>query len=242
MPDATAPLSVKDALNLLGLHAPGGQAELKSAFRKAAKASRPDHDGGDAERFRRVIEAYKLLQRHALAERPASPPPRKAAHAALVITPSEAMLGLSRQVEVVAGGALGLRLPPGLRAGETVRLVGQGEDGADLLLTVSIQPEGPLRVLGDDLWVEQGVEPMLLETGGRLSVETPAGREALRIPRGLQDPWLLRIRDKGLPARDGKPRGHLFVSLKPLAARAADPAGERLRRFRQTWAAQTASA
>ena len=33
---------------------------------------------------------------------------------------------------VSSSAVLGLRLPAGLRAGETVRLVGQGEDGGDL--------------------------------------------------------------------------------------------------------------
>lgn len=239
---AASALSERQALKLLGLKAAVDQTALKAAFRKAAKASRPDHDGGDAERFRQVIEAYKLLQRQALAERPAAPAPKPKTSAPLEITPAEAMTGLARRVQIAGGKALGLRLPAGLRAGETVRLVGQGEDGGDLTLTVTIKPDGGWRVRGDDLWVDQGVEPQLLETGGRLAIETPSGRENLRVPRGLNDPYLLRIKDKGLPARDGRPGGHLFVNLKPLTGHAADPAGDRLRRFRQTWASSGAIA
>ena len=50
------------ALALLGLLEGADGEALKAAFRQAVKAARPDQAGGDAERFRQVIEAYRLLQ------------------------------------------------------------------------------------------------------------------------------------------------------------------------------------
>jgi len=55
--------------------------------------------------------------------------PAPARRPALEITPEEAALGLSRVVEVARGRALGLRLPAGLRQGDTVRLGGQDLEG-----------------------------------------------------------------------------------------------------------------
>jgi len=241
------PMTSKDACALLGLKGPVGGDALKAAFRKAAKAARPDH-GGDEEKFRRVIEAYRLLQALENARAPLSTPrpvetprPARAEPApeperpTLEITPTEAMLGLVRQVEVARGRALGLRLPAGLRAGETVRLAGQGEDGRDLLLTVSIATEGGMRIIGDDLWLDWPVEPGVLAMGGRIRVATPTGEHSVTVPPALPAPHRLRLKDKGLPARNGKAQGHLFLTLKAVAQSKTDPVGERLGRFKRAW-------
>ena len=67
-------LPLSDARRLLGLSGSAGPQALSAAFRAAVKAARPDQPGGDAERFRQVIAAYRLLQ----AETPALPAPRHA--------------------------------------------------------------------------------------------------------------------------------------------------------------------
>lgn len=238
-------MTFRDACALLGLKGPVGGDALKTAFRSAAKAARPDQGGGDHEKFRRIIEAYRLLQALETARAPLTQAPRPARPAptpapepvrpTLEITPTEAMLGLVRQVEVARGRALGLRLPAGLRAGETVRLAGQAEGGGDLLLTVAIGAEGGMRVIGDDLWLDWPVEAPVLTMGGRIRVATPTGEHSVTVPRALPAPYRLRLKDKGLPAREGKAAGHLFLTLKAVAMAKTDPAGDRLDRFKRAW-------
>lgn len=239
-------MTEREARALLGLPRAFARDELTAAFRAAVKASRPDQPGGDAERFRRVIEAYRLLQR-AGAERPLPAPPRTRARPAprpagpldeLVISPREALGGLARAVRLPSGRRLGLRLPAGLRTGETVRLRGQAKGGEDLLLRVRVEAERGLAVIGDDLWMTWPVDPRLLETGGRAEIETPHGPRRVWVPRGLPRPPRLRLKGLGLPAREGRPQGHLFVTLEPVAAAVADPLRERLARFQQTWTRQ----
>src|SRR5262245_9639359 len=51
--------------DLLGVRPDDDAETLKKAFRKAAKASHPDHHGGDPEaaaRFRQISEAYEILR------------------------------------------------------------------------------------------------------------------------------------------------------------------------------------
>lgn len=240
-------MTSKDACALLGLKGPAGGDALKTAFRKAAKAARPDQ-GGDEDKFRRVIEAYRLLEaletgRAAAPEpkaaRPAEKPAEKpTARPTLEITPSEALLGLVRQVEVANGKRLGLRLPAGLRTGETVRLAGQGQDGSDLMLTVAIRNEAGQRIIGDDLWLDCDVDRSVLTHGGRLKVQSPRGDHAVTVPPALPSPYRLRLKDLGLPAREGKAQGHLFLTLKPAVQARADPAGDRLNRFKRAWMAR----
>lgn len=242
MPVARA-MTPKDACTLLGLIGPVGGEVLTAAFRAAAKAARPDQTGGDADRFRRVIEAYRLLQalekaREAIPTTPASAAadkPSNTSPAVLEISASEAVLGLARRLPLADGRSIGLRLPAGLRAGETVRLAGQGDGGADLMLTVKVRPEGPVRVIGDDLWMDWEVAPSVLSHGGRLKVTSPRGEHAVTAPPALPAPYRLRLRDQGLPARAGKAQGHLFLTLKPLAEARPDPVDERLSRFKRAW-------
>jgi curved DNA-binding protein len=239
-------MTSRDACALLGLKGPVGGDALKSAFRVAAKAARPDQGGGDHEKFRRIIEAYRLLQALEAARapmtqappRPVKPAPTPAlepVRPTLEITPTEAMLGLVRHVEVARGRALGLRLPAGLRSSETVRLAGQAEGGGDLLLTVAIGAQGGMRVIGDDLWLDWPVEALVLTMGGRIRVATPTGEHSVTVPPALPAPYRLRLKNKGLPACEGKAPGHLFLTLKAVAVAKTDPAGDRLDRFKRAW-------
>ena len=236
-------LNSRTACALLGLREPVGGEALTAAFRIAAKSARPDQAGGDEDQFRRVIEAYRLLQAldKARATVPifsrsqSSPPPKPPDAPVLEITPAEAALGLTRRMPLARGRSIGLRLPAGLRTGETVRLAGQGDDGADLMLTVKIRADGPLRVIGDDLWLDWEVDPAVLSHGGRLKVTSPHGEHAVTAPPALPAPYRLRLKDQGLPARGGKAQGHLFLTLKPAAQARPDPVHERLGRFKRTW-------
>ena len=233
-----------DACNLLGLNGPVGGAALSAAFREAAKRAHPDQ-GGDEAAFRRVTEAYRLLQALDTARQTASaaqifaaeipPRPPTPEPAVLEITPAEAVLGLARRIAVGPGRRLGLRLPAGLRPGETVRLAGQGGDGSDLMMTVRVRTEDGLRVIGDDLWLDWEVDPALLSHGGRLKVTSPRGEHAVTAPPALPAPYRLRLKDQGLPSRGGKAQGHLFLTLKPIAQAQPDPVDERLGRFKRTW-------
>jgi curved DNA-binding protein len=237
-------MTSRDACNLLGLNGPVGGAALSAAFREAAKRAHPDQ-GGDEAAFRRVTEAYRLLQTLDKARQAAGAAevfaarvpaqPAGPVSAVLEITPAEAVLGLARKVAVAPGRSLGLRLPAGLRPGETVRLAGQGGDGSDLMMTVKVRTEAGLCVIGDDLWLDWEVDPALLSHGGRLKVTSPRGEHAVTAPPALPAPYRLRLKDQGLPARGGKAQGHLFLTLKPVAEAPPDPVHERLGRFRRTW-------
>ncbi len=233
-----------DACNLLGLNGPVGGAALTAAFRDAAKRAHPDQ-GGDEDTFRRVTEAYRLLQALDKARKTASacdalaPDTLTRAHksepAILEITPAEALLGLTRRVAVGPGRSLGLRLPAGLRAGEVVRLAGKAKDDSDLMMTIKIRGSDGLRVIGDDLWLDWEVNPALLSHGGRLKVTSPRGEHAVTAPPALPAPYRLRLKDQGLPARGGRAQGHLFLTLKPAAEARPDPVDERLGRFKRAW-------
>jgi curved DNA-binding protein len=218
---ASSGMTQREALALLGLAAPAAPEVVKAAFKQAVKAARPDPSAEtpeSTERFRKVIEAYRLLQRldaakaalaaFRAAPRPSGPP-------VLEITVAEALSGLAREIRLPGGARVAVRLPAGLRNDDSIRLRGKGEAGQPLLMRVRIASEPNRAVVGNDLWLTAEVDPRALAEGGRVEIDTPRGPRAVWIPKGFPPDGKLRLAGEGLPARGDKPTGDLF--LKPVA-------------------------
>jgi curved DNA-binding protein len=224
--------SLAEARALLGLTGPAGGEALTAAFRAAVKAAHPSAAGGDGDRFRRVIAAWRLIQER---DRPlalAAPRVRPPAPPVATISPMDALNGVRVAVRL-AGRTLDIRLPKGLRSGEHLRLRGASDGGTDIYLPVLIRPADGLRVLGDDLFMDWPVPTRLMEEGGRLEIDTHAGARSAWIVAG-QAPLRLRLRDLGLPARGSRRQGHLFVSLQP-SDDVPSAAEDLLVRFTRVW-------
>lgn len=221
-----------DALNLLGLDGPADHATVARAFRAAAKSARPDQDGGDPERFRQVIEAYRLLQARTLAlpaptPCPSQPPePRPV----LVLTPMQAISGGSMEV-MLEGRCLLVHAPPGLRTGDHVRL---RRKGVSTLLPVLIRPADGLSVLGADLFMRWPVAARLMRDGGRIEIETHAGPRSAWLVPDMVEPVRLRLKGLGLPGRGARTAGHLFVTLE-ASSDLPSAAEDLLLRFSRVW-------
>jgi len=232
--DATT-MNVKRAREVLGAGPLAGPAELRRAFREAAKRAHPDRKGGDAERFREVVEAYRILQitpapRDRVIQPPATVTRPVAAAPTLSVPPMVAMAGGKVEHRLADGRRVKIDLPPGLRAGDTVR-VGEAE------LDVIIRGDGDTLVRGDDLWIIVKIEARLLAEGGRIGVDTPLGRRVVWITRKACERGLIRLVGQGLPARGRHRQGHLFLRLAADSQTGDSAARAQLRRFAAAWAA-----
>lgn len=226
--------SLKEAYALIGLHGPVDGAALKSAFRAAVKAARPDHEGGDADRFRKVIAAWRMIQTQQPARPALAAPARRPAPPPIVgLTPMQAVAG--GRIEItLSDRRLKLRIPPGLRTGEHLRLKGAATDGSDLYLPVRIRPEDGLTAFGDDLFMDWPCAPRLFDDGGRVEIETWAGPRSAWVVGGVARPYRIRLGGLGLPARGSRPQGHLFVTLNPCED-TPSAAEDLLARFSRVW-------
>jgi curved DNA-binding protein len=128
----------------------------------------------------------------------------------LLVTLDEVMNGSQRTVSLEKVNSrtgerrtqtLRIRVPAGVREGQTIRVHGQGE-------------EGPGGAQGSDLIHELHVAPWDAVLGATVSVPTLSGRVNLRIPPGSAQSQRLRVRGQGLPKEGGKVRGDLYVVLK----------------------------
>jgi len=226
--------NLSQAFALLGLQGPTDGPALTRAFREAVKAARPDLPGGDAERFRRVIAAYRLIQQSGPARPALAAPAATAADLPVVgVSPLQALRG-GRATVALDARVLRVVVASGVRTGDHLRLRGAAPDGGDLYLPVLIRPADGLSVLGDDLHMVLPVASRLIEEGGRLQIDTHAGPRGAWVVAGLNAPVRLRLRGLGLPARGSRPTGHLFVTLTPMAD-APSAAEDMLARFTRAW-------
>ncbi|MDR3513485.1 MAG: molecular chaperone DnaJ [Caulobacteraceae bacterium] len=223
-------MTLDQARRRLGVGPGAGAEALRQAFRQAVKAAHPDRPGGDGERLRQVIDAYGLLR----AAIPAAPAPRLApppADPRLEISAAQALVGGWGRVRLAGGREVSVRLPAGLRAGEPVRVSGE-------TFKVLIANAPGAAVAGDDYLMTAEVARPLMETGGRLLVETPAGGAAVWISRTDAARGFARVAGMGLPARGGRRTGDLLLRLKPASDHRFDtPVQAKRRRFAAAWAA-----
>ena len=223
------------ARRLLGV-APDADADvLRRAFNQAVKDAHPDRPGGDGERLRQVIEAYRRLEatrEPILQAAPASAPaPAPDREVRLKITPTQAVAGGWTRLRLDDGRVLSVRLPEGLRAGDPVRISGQA-------CKIVIVNERRAAVSGDDLMLVVQVGPTVMRDGGRISVETPAGDTSVWLTRDDTARGFARVKGLGLPARGLRPAGDLLLRLKPAGdARVDSTTQAKRRRFAAAWAA-----
>jgi curved DNA-binding protein len=118
---------------------------------------------------------------------------------------------------------LSVNIPKGIRAGQTLRLAGQGGPGVgggkpgDLYLEIDFRPHPRYRVDGRDVYVDLPLAPWEAALGASVSVPLPEGSVELTIPPNSAAGRKLRLKGKGLP---GKEAGDLFVVLTIALPRA----------------------
>lgn len=128
--------------------------------------------------------------------------------------------------------ALDVKIPAGVKAGQVIRLAGQGAPGlrggaaGDLLLEVHFAPHPRFRVDGADLITDLPLAPWEAALGAVVPVTLPDGSTLkVRVPAHAQSGQRLTVAGKGLPARTP---GDLELQLRVLLPSAFDPRAKAL--------------
>ncbi len=143
----------------------------------------------------------------------------------ILVTLEEAFRGSIRnislqQVDPVTGAAethtFKVRIPPGARDGQTLRVPGKGESAegiapGDLYLHVRIAAHPDFRVRGSDLYHDVELAPWDAVLGTSIRVPSLEGPVTVRIPPGTGPGTQLRVRGHGLPAGGNGARGDLYI-------------------------------
>ena len=120
----------------------------------------------------------------------------------------------------VAGKSLEVRIPKGVKPGQSIRLAGQGNGGGDLLLEIEYAAHPQFEVDGRNVIHVLPVAPWEAALGASISVPTLGGPVELKIPVDSEAGRKLRLRGRGLPGAANAPAGDQIVELEVLAPKA----------------------
>lgn len=143
--------------------------------------------------------------------------------ATLALTLEEAGQGGERTVQLTDPAtdrkrSYTVRIPPGVRDGQRIRLAGQGSRGTsggpdgDLYLRVQLKPHPLFRLDGADLHITLPVTPWEAALGAEVEVPTLDGNVRVKIPPGSSSGRKIRLRGKGYH-RTQRERGDLYIEL-----------------------------
>lgn len=151
--------------------------------------------------------------------------PGRDVEADIMVTLEEALRGSKRSITLRRPAADGaedrvdtyqVRIPPGVREGQRIRLAGQGGEGfgggraGDLYLRVRLARHPDFSVKGPDLYFDLDLAPWEAVLGVQAKIPALDGVTSLKVPPGTASGSQLRLRGLGLPREDGG-RGDLYA-------------------------------
>ncbi len=134
----------------------------------------------------------------------------------VVVTPCSTCNGEGRKL---SRETFSVDLPPGIRAGQTMRLSGRGAVGprggapGDLYVHVAVAPHPVFAREEDDLVAELPISFAQASLGMHTTLEALDGEIDLVVPAGTQHGQEFVARGRGLPHLNGRGRGHLRVRV-----------------------------
>ncbi|MGF6147044.1 Curved DNA-binding protein [Kingella potus] len=126
---------------------------------------------------------------------------------------------------------LNVKIPQGITEGQQIRLGGQGLPGyngganGDLYLKIKFHDKPDLYVKNKkDVYQTIDVQPWDAVLGGKITVATASGRLHVSLPANSQNGKSIRLKGKGIPAKEA---GDLYLNIRisvPSAQNEADRA------------------
>jgi curved DNA-binding protein len=148
----------------------------------------------------------------------------------ILVTLTEVLHGSTRKIKLQRTDprtgqsieqTLQVKIPPGVREAQLIRLAGQGQEGlgggspGNLYLRVKFAQHPDFRVKDADLFYDLELSPWEAVLGATVDMPTLDGTASLKIPPGTINARQFRLRGKGLPTLN-KARGdlHAIVSIE----------------------------
>jgi DnaJ-class molecular chaperone len=138
---------------------------------------------------------------------------------AVTVSFAEAIQGGTRRIILQNGEQIDVKIPPGLREGQQIRVKGRGGAGrgggpsGDVLIQAHIAPHPFISRDGNDLRMDLPVTLHEAVLGGKVPVPALGGTINLSIPPGSNSGTVLRLKAKGVPATRDQAAGDLYVRL-----------------------------
>jgi len=156
--------------------------------------------------------------------------------ASVTVSFDESATGGTRRVVLQNGEQIDVKIPAGVKDGQTIRVKGRGGAGrggganGDILLTVSVAPHPWMTRDGNDIRMDLPVTLKEAVLGGKMPVPTLTGTVSLSVPPNSNTGTILRLKGKGIATKEAP--GDLYVRLVVSLPEQAD---ESLKAFLEGW-------
>ena len=135
--------------------------------------------------------------------------------AKLTLPLSKAYRGGRERIRLEDGRSLEVDMPPAMFNGQKIRLKGQGLDGGDLYLKITVARHPFFEVQGRDIFCRIPITNIEAVLGGAIEVPTIDGLVKMTLPPGVRSGQRLRLANKGYPDKAGA-RGDQLVEIQIL--------------------------
>lgn len=153
-------------------------------------------------------------------------------HTDVTIPFEQAIHGATVDLQLTDGDGrhqtLNVKIPPGVRDGQTIRLRGKGSvssDGqpGDVLLKVHVGPHPFFRREEDDIYLDVPLTIAEATLGAKVDVPTLDGKTTVTIPPGTASGTKLRLKDRGVRHGKSGQRGHQYLIIQIVPPKHLNP-------------------
>lgn len=142
--------------------------------------------------------------------------------------PEKKCLACHGEEVMVKSEEIRILIPPGIENGEVVRIPGKGEaarggEMGDLYAKVRVLPHPVFRRSRQDLLMKLEVPLSEALLGGTETVEMLDGSIKIKVPQGVSDGEVLKVKGRGIPREDNS-RGDLLIEVKIRLPKKITPA------------------
>ncbi len=143
--------------------------------------------------------------------------PRCEGRGSIILSPCNTCRGAGR---IGKRTKVRFRIPAGVDRGQRLRLKGEGEAGmggggrGDLFVLFEVEEDPLYERDGLDLHRKLEVPWALLVLGGEFPVETPYGKESIKIAKGTPADKVIKISNAGVPRIQASGRGDLYLHVR----------------------------
>ncbi len=113
------------------------------------------------------------------------------------------------------GQSFDIKIPAGIKSGETMRVRGKGKQyqgqAGDLLIQVEVASSDEYERKGDNLYKTFDVPLKEALFGGKIAIQTPEKEVSLKVPKNTKNGQKFRLKGKGVPDRKTAMKGDLYL-------------------------------
>lgn len=173
--------------------------------------------GGTAQRSRHRVDSQDYRPGTTKRTRVVnSRPTRRDIEAKLTLGLNEAYRGGKRKIRLEDGRSLEVEMPSGMVNGQRIRLKGQGIEGGDLYLKITVARHPFFEIQGENIYCQVPVTPTEAILGSAIEVPTIDGLVKVSVPNGVRSGQRLRLANKGYFRKSGD-RGDQLVEIQIVA-------------------------